>query len=55
MLREEPEPEILDLVGVLIFVDEDVFEPMVVLREHLWFCPENVEHVQQQIAEVARI
>src|SRR3546814_2087018 len=31
-LREQAEPEILDGVGVLIFVDEDIFEAVLILR-----------------------
>ena len=35
LLGEQPEPEILGLVGVLIFVDEDIFEALLIVLEHV--------------------
>ena len=55
VLREQPQPQVLDLVGVLIFVDEDIFEAVLVLLQHVRILPEDIEHVQQQIAEVAGV
>ena len=51
-LREEPQPEVLGDVGVLVFVDEDVAEPALVLREHVRVRLEDRQHVEQQVAEV---
>ena len=55
VLCEQAEPKVLDLVGVLIFVDQDVFEAVLVLLQHIRMLPEDVEHVQQQIAEIASV
>ena len=35
LLGEQAEPEILGLVGVLIFVDEDIFEALLIVFEHV--------------------
>ena len=34
-LRDQAQPEILRDIGVLIFVDKDVFEPRVIFGEHI--------------------
>ena len=54
-LRQQPQPEILHHVGVLIFVDQDVAEPPVILGQHIRMLPEDVHHVQHQIAEIGRV
>ena len=54
-LRKQPQPQILDSIGVLIFVDHNVFEAALILFQHLAVLPEYIEHMQQQIAKVARI
>ncbi len=51
-LRQEPEPEVLGDVGVLVLVDQDVAKPMVIIREHVGVGGEQRQVVQQQIAEV---
>src|SRR3546814_9394715 len=55
ILREQAEPEILDRVGILIFVDHDVFEALLILFQHVAMCLEDDEHVEQQIAEIAGV
>jgi hypothetical protein len=52
---EQPQPEILGDVGVLVLVDEDVAEPALVLLEHVRMCLQDAEDVQQQVAEVAGV
>ena len=55
LLREQPQPEILRRVGVLILVDHDVFEALLILREHVAVRLQDDEHVEQQVAEIARV
>ncbi len=56
-LRQQPEPLILRNVGVLIFIDKDIFETAVVISQNLRVLRvfQNRNHVQQQIPEVAGI
>jgi hypothetical protein len=54
-LRQQPQPQVLDLVGVLVFVDHDVFEALLVLFQHVAVGAQHVEHVQQQVAEIAGV
>src|SRR3546814_20477920 len=54
-LREQAEPEILAGVGVLIFVDEDIFEAVLILFEHVAVRLQYHQHMEQQIAEVAGV
>ena len=54
-LRQKPEPEILRYIGVLIFVDEDVAEPPAVLLEQVIVLLEDLDHVEQEIAEIDRV
>ena len=51
-LRQQPQPEILHQVGVLVFVHQDVAELPVILRQHLRLLAQDLRHVQQQIAEI---
>ena len=53
--RQKPQPEILGNVGILIFVDEDVFEPALILGQNIIVLLENRNHVQKQITEVTGI
>ena len=55
LLREQPQPQVLHLVGVLVFVDQDVLEPLPVLLEHVAVAAHDVEHVQQKVAEIAGV
>ena len=54
-LGEQPQPFVLALVGVLIFVDEDVAEAVAIGFEHVGVGAEDHQHVQQQVAEVAGV
>ena len=54
-LREQAQPEILRAVGVLIFVDEDIFEPLLVALQDFPVGLQQVEDMQQQIAKVAGV
>ena len=55
LLREQPQPEILDGVGILILVDHDVFEAALIVRQHVAVSLQDDEHVKQQVAEIARV
>ncbi len=54
-LRQQPQPEILRDVGVLILVDEDVAEPALILRQHVVVGLEDGQDVQQQVTEIDRV
>ena len=54
-LGQQTQPQILDLIGVLIFVHQDIFEALLILRQHIVMLAEDVQHVQQKIAEVAGV
>ena len=54
-LREQAQPEILRAVGVLIFVDQDIFEPLLVALQDFAVGLQEVEDMQQQVAEVAGV
>ena len=54
-LGQQAQPQVLDLVGVLIFVDHDIFEALAVLLQHVRVAAQHGQHVQQQIAEVAGV
>ena len=51
-LRQEPKPQILRDVRVLILVDEDVSKPPLILRQHVLMLPKDRDHVEQQVAEI---
>ena len=51
-LRQQPEPEILRDVGVLILVHQQVLEALLIVGEHVLVPGEEGEVVQQQVAEV---
>jgi hypothetical protein len=54
-LRDQAQPEVLDLIGVLILVHHHVLEALAVLLQHLAMLAQHVDHVQQQVAEIARV
>ena len=54
-LGEQPEPKILDAVGILIFVDEDIFEALLILLQHIAVRFQDCQNVQKQITEIAGI
>ena len=52
LLRQQPQPEILGDVGILILVDQDVAEPVVILRQNVVVLHQDRQIVQQQVAEI---
>ena len=54
-LRQQPQPQILRDVGVLIFVHQDEFEAVLVLPEHVGMFAKQPDVLQQQIAEIGGI
>ena len=54
-LSEQPQPEILRDVGVLILVHHDVDEPAVILLEDVRVFREQPQVFEQQVAEIGRV
>ena len=54
-LRQQPQPEILRDVGVLIFVDQDEFEARLILAQHFGVLAEQPDAFEQQIAEIGGV
>ena len=54
-LPQQPQPEILRDVGVLIFVDQDVSEARLVLAQHLGLLAEQPDAFEQEVAEVGGV
>ena len=52
---KQAQPEILRDVGVLVFVDQQVFELGVVVGEHFRVLGEDADGVEQQVAEIDRV
>ena len=55
LLRQQPQPEVLRDVGVLVFVDEDVAEALVIIGEHVGVRPHDPQRLEQQVAEVGGV
>ena len=55
LLGEQAQPQILDDVGVLIFVDQDVAETVLVALQHFRLLAEQAQRFQQQVAEIDRV
>ncbi len=55
LARQQPQPEILGDVGVLVLIDEDIAEPALVLRQHVLVRVEDGQHVQEKVAEIHRV
>jgi hypothetical protein len=55
LLGQQPQPQVLRDVGVLVLVDQDVAEAVVVLGQHVGVLLEDGQVVQQQVAEVAGV
>ena len=55
LLGEEPQPQILAHVGVLILIDQDVAEAALIIGKDIRMGLENGNAVQQQIPEIAGI
>jgi hypothetical protein len=54
-LRQQPQPQVLDRVGVLIFVHHDIAEAVLPAFQHVAVLAEDRQHVQQEIAEIAGV
>src|SRR3546814_6931840 len=48
ILREQAEPEILNRVGILIFINYAVFEELMILFQHVAMRLEDAEHVDRK-------
>ena len=54
-LAQQPQPEILRHVGVLILVHQNVSEPPLILAQHLGLLAEQPDAFEQQVAEVGGV
>ena len=54
-LRQQPQPQILREIGVLVLVDQQIAEALLVMPEDLGVLAEQRQIVQQQIAEIGRV
>ena len=54
-LGEQTQPHVLHQVGVLILVHQDVAEPAMVVGQDVRLGPQDLRHVQQQVAEIRRV
>ena len=55
LLRNQPQPEILRHVGVLVLVHQDEPEPLLILPQHVGLLAEQPDVLQQQVAEVGGV
>src|SRR4030095_15892007 len=54
-IGQQLQPLILRLVGVLIFVDQDITEAVAITGEHVRLRAEDAQHMEQEVAEVAGV
>ena len=54
-LRQQPQPQILRHVGVLVFVDQNEFEAPLILPQHFGLLAEQPDAFEQEIAEVGGV
>ena len=54
-LGQQPQPQILGDVGVLILVHQHIAEPLVIFGQHIRMLGEQGQVVQQQVAEIAGV
>ncbi len=54
-LGEKPQPQILRHVGVLVLVHQHVFEPALILLQHVRMVLEDAQGFKQQVAEIAGV
>src|SRR6201985_1639926 len=54
-LREQPQPQILRDVGVLIFVHQDELEAALILPQNIRMLAEDPDVLQQEIAEIGGV
>ena len=54
-LGEQPQPQILRDVGVLVFVDQHVAEALLIVGEHVGMLAEDAQALEQQVAEIGGV
>ena len=54
-LGQQPQPQILRDIGVLIFVDQHVFEAALIVLQHVGILLEDAQDLEQQIAEIGGV
>ena len=54
-LRQQAQPHILNDVGVLIFIDQNIFETFLIQPQHVRIFPQKPHAFQQQVAEIGGI
>ena len=54
-LAEQPEPQVLRNVGVLIFVDQHEPEALVILAQHVRMLAQQPDRLEQKIAEIGGV
>ena len=54
-LRDQTQPLVLDDVGILVFVDENVAKAPLVIGEHIRVFAEQPERLEQQVTEIDRV
>ena len=54
-LREQPQPQILDRVRVLVLVDEHIAEAPLIFGEHVRIVAQQAQTFEQQVAEIRRV
>ena len=52
---QQPQPQILRDIGVLILIHHDVRDAAVIFAQHIGMRLEDCQHVQKQIAEIHRV
>ncbi len=55
LLGQQPQPQILRDIGVLILVHHDIFEPALIIGQHVRMPGEQRQAMQQQVAEIGRV
>ena len=55
ILGKQAKPEILRDIGVLIFVHQDRFEPLLIVLQNRGFFAEECQAMQQKITEIAGV
>ena len=53
--RQQPQPEVLGDIGVLIFIDQDVAKPTTIFLGNIRMFCENRQVMKQQITKVAGV
>ena len=53
--RQQAQPQILRHIGILIFIDQNIFEASLILRQYLGLGGEDGQIVRQEIAEIRRV